>query len=143
MSQTWVQRLVEHCRVRGLPEPTFVTVSDRRGGRTAWSTVTVIKPKHSPEAFFPAKFWYSGENAAQSKQDAAQTALRVLTDTPDPRIQPLPASHYAQRTCVPHSPQEVTLSAAHAQNQRHATKDQSESDSSRCSSSSGSQTSAI
>jgi hypothetical protein len=26
-----------------------------------------------------AMFWYSGEYAAQSKQDAAQTALRFLT----------------------------------------------------------------
>lgn len=61
MSQNWVQRLagklvhfipttnlakcfdLDHCSVRGFPEPTFQTVSDRRGIRPSHLLYTTIK----------------------------------------------------------------------------------------------------
>ncbi|KAH7072396.1 hypothetical protein FB567DRAFT_417019, partial [Paraphoma chrysanthemicola] len=72
--ESWVQRLHEHCQARGLAEPTYQDVSDRRGGRTAWSTVTTVNGVH-----YPARFWYDGDYVAQAKEDSAEIALRTLT----------------------------------------------------------------
>ncbi|KAH3952009.1 hypothetical protein HBH53_051820 [Parastagonospora nodorum] len=92
MSQNWVQRLSEHCTVRGFSNPSYQTVSDRRGGRTAWSSIACING-----VTYPAKFWYDGEYVEQSKHDAAESALRILTGTQDMTTEPPPATFYQQR----------------------------------------------
>ncbi|EAT80014.1 hypothetical protein SNOG_12716 [Parastagonospora nodorum SN15] len=107
MSQNWVQRL----SVRGFSNPSYQTVSDRRGkfpydpnstratssfsitgGRTAWSSIACING-----VTYPAKFWYDGEYVEQSKHDAAESALRILTGTQDMTTEPPPATFYQQR----------------------------------------------
>ncbi|KAF2035239.1 hypothetical protein EK21DRAFT_107363 [Setomelanomma holmii] len=90
-SESWTQRLREHCQARGLTEPTYQDVSDRRGGRTAWSTVTTINGVH-----YPARFWYDGDYVAQAKEDSAEIALRTLTGTLQSPNPPPPASYYAR-----------------------------------------------
>lgn len=63
------------------------------GGRTAWSSIVCINGVN-----YPAKFWYDGEYAEQSKHDAAESALRILTGTQDMATEPPPATFYQQRT---------------------------------------------
>ncbi|CAO2652983.1 Nn.00g023940.m01.CDS01 [Neocucurbitaria sp. VM-36] len=87
--EPWTQRLRDHCLVRRLGEPSYQDVSDRRGGRTAWSTVAVVNG--TPYA---ARFWYDGAYIDQAKEDAAEIALRKLTGYTDPSLEPPPASHY-------------------------------------------------
>lgn len=87
--EPWTARLRDHCLARRLGEPSYQDVSDRRGGRTAWSTVAVVNG--SPYA---ARFWYDGAYMEQAKEDAAEIALRKLTGYTDPTVEPPPASHY-------------------------------------------------
>ncbi|KAL5372622.1 hypothetical protein DPSP01_013374 [Paraphaeosphaeria sporulosa] len=87
----WAQRLREHCSVRKLGDPTWQDVSDRRGGRTAWSSIVLIQG-----AQYSARFWYSGERLEQAREDAAEMALRNLTGYTKPNQQPPPASYYLQ-----------------------------------------------
>ncbi|RKU48642.1 hypothetical protein DL546_009168 [Coniochaeta pulveracea] len=71
---TWQDKLDEACREYQIAAPIFQIVSDRRGGRTAWSSrVTVHGSVHS------ARFWYDGKNLANAKEDAAEVALTWLT----------------------------------------------------------------
>lgn len=91
--ESWRQRLQDHCTVRGLPDPTFQELSDRRGGRTAWSVVCIVG-----QTSFPARFWYDAQYAGQAKEDAAEIALRTYTGTLNMESDPPPASHYAQTT---------------------------------------------
>ncbi|KAF1913278.1 hypothetical protein BDU57DRAFT_456893, partial [Ampelomyces quisqualis] len=85
--------ITEHCTARNIPEPVFQDVSDRRGGRTAWSCITTINGVH-----YPARFWYDGDYLAQAKEDSAEIALRNLTGTMDMRTEPPPASAYQTGT---------------------------------------------
>ncbi|KAF2259876.1 hypothetical protein CC78DRAFT_418676, partial [Lojkania enalia] len=62
-----------HCSARGLGEPTLQDVSDRRGGRTAWSCIVLIRGVH-----YPARFWYDGQYIEQAREDACEIALRNL-----------------------------------------------------------------
>ncbi|KAF2111153.1 hypothetical protein BDV96DRAFT_650260 [Lophiotrema nucula] len=71
---SWSQRLRVECAVRRYGEPTLQDVSDRRGGRTAWSCIAVIQGTH-----YQAKFWYDGQFLAQAREDAAEVAYRALT----------------------------------------------------------------
>jgi len=70
---TWQQKLQDHCRLSQLQAPVFELVSDRRGGRTAWSsTVTIQGTK------FAARYFYDGQFTNNAKEDAAEVALTVL-----------------------------------------------------------------
>ncbi|KAK3902284.1 hypothetical protein C8A05DRAFT_34038 [Staphylotrichum tortipilum] len=70
---SWQDQLEDTCREWNLAAPVFQIVSDRRGGRTAWSsTVTVYGSVHS------ARFWYDGKNVNNAKEDAAEVALQWL-----------------------------------------------------------------
>ncbi|CRK22193.1 hypothetical protein HYQ45_011948 [Verticillium longisporum] len=70
----WQDRLEDACREANIMPPVFQIVSDRRGGRTAWSSrVTVHGRTHS------ARFWYDGKNLNNAKEDAAELALNYLT----------------------------------------------------------------
>ncbi|KAL1841879.1 hypothetical protein VTJ49DRAFT_6478 [Mycothermus thermophilus] len=71
--KTWQDKLNEACREYNIAAPVFQIVSDRRGGRTAWSSrVNVYGAVHS------ARFWYDGKNLNNAKEDAAEVALMWL-----------------------------------------------------------------
>ncbi|KAF2999861.1 hypothetical protein E8E13_007861 [Curvularia kusanoi] len=72
----WTHQLHEHCQEKHLGEIMYQDVSDRRGGRTAWSTIAIVNGMH-----YPAQFFYDGTRMAQAKEDAAEQALRVLRRT--------------------------------------------------------------
>ncbi|KAF1976368.1 hypothetical protein BU23DRAFT_439959, partial [Bimuria novae-zelandiae CBS 107.79] len=82
----WAQRLREHCSVRNLGEPSWQDVSDRRGKRTAWSSIVLIQG-----AQYYARYWYAGERLEQAREDAAEVALRQLTGFTRPGQEPPPA----------------------------------------------------
>ncbi|KAK4126890.1 hypothetical protein N657DRAFT_677606 [Parathielavia appendiculata] len=74
--QTWQDKLEDACKDWNIGAPVFQIVSDRRGGRTAWSsTVTVYGSTHS------ARFWYDGKNLNNAKEDAAEVALQWLNQS--------------------------------------------------------------
>ncbi|KAK3349928.1 hypothetical protein B0T25DRAFT_570525 [Lasiosphaeria hispida] len=70
----WQNALNEACAHYQIAAPTFQIVSDRRGGRTAWSSKVVICGQT-----FSARFWYDGKNLNNAKEDAAELALSMLT----------------------------------------------------------------
>ncbi|KAI4086587.1 MAG: hypothetical protein LQ339_009023 [Xanthoria mediterranea] len=72
-SSTWQDRLQDHCRTFHLPNPIFSIVSDRRGGRTAWSSTVTISNQ-----VIRARFWYDGQYVNNAKEDAAEVALQSL-----------------------------------------------------------------
>jgi len=106
--------------VRGLQEPQYVDLSDRRGkasplsspfdsnltaksgagGRTAWSTMVTVNGMN-----FQARFWYDGTYLPQAKEDCSEIALRALTGCTNATQAPPPASHY--RTLGNHRDQVV------------------------------------
>jgi hypothetical protein len=70
-AQAYSYSLQEVCRWYQIDDPIFQLVSDRRGGRTAWSSgVTVYG------TITQAHHWYSGHHNA--KEDAAEKALQWL-----------------------------------------------------------------
>jgi len=86
-SSSWQERLEDHCRSAQLHQPIFNIVSDRRGGRTAWSsTVTVASPSSHPNSqqTLQARYWYDGQYVHNAKEDAAEVALRTLTNVGTP-----------------------------------------------------------
>ncbi|PVH90986.1 hypothetical protein DM02DRAFT_664451 [Periconia macrospinosa] len=82
----WSVRLREHCLVRGLGLPTWQDVSDRRGGRTAWSSIINIQGTH-----YAARYWYDGAYVEQAREDAAEMALRKITGFVDLSVDVPPA----------------------------------------------------
>lgn len=71
---TWQFRLQSFCTEAGLRRPIYNEVSDRRGGRTAWSTVVDVEGTH-----YTARFWYDGKFQNNAREDAAEVALGYLT----------------------------------------------------------------
>ena len=61
------------CRARRLSPPQYTMLSDRRGGRTAWSCQLILLSK-----VILARFWYDGTNSLSAVEDAAQQALQFL-----------------------------------------------------------------
>ncbi|EMF13694.1 uncharacterized protein SEPMUDRAFT_125411 [Sphaerulina musiva SO2202] len=81
------ERLISFCRQQGARTPNFQIVSDRRGGRTAWSCVVTVQGTQ-----VPARFWYDGQYVNNAKEDAAEKALQMLGVLPTPpQSQSLPA----------------------------------------------------
>ncbi|QPC69654.1 hypothetical protein HYE68_000406 [Fusarium pseudograminearum] len=73
-STIWQTQLADVCQINSITRPVFQDFSDRRGGRTAWSsTVTVHGQK------VPARFWYDGKNINNAREDAAECAVKWLT----------------------------------------------------------------
>ncbi|TDZ39398.1 hypothetical protein C8035_v003406 [Colletotrichum spinosum] len=62
------------CREANILPPVFQIVSDRRGGRTAWSSRVTVHGRT-----LSARFWYDGKNLNNAKEDAAEMALNYLT----------------------------------------------------------------
>ncbi|OJJ46387.1 hypothetical protein ASPZODRAFT_16155 [Penicilliopsis zonata CBS 506.65] len=70
---SWQDRLNEHCRSNKLTAPVFNIVSDRRGGRTAWSSTVTISGQN-----IAARYWYDGQYINNAREDAAEVALQAL-----------------------------------------------------------------
>ncbi|ESZ94666.1 hypothetical protein SBOR_4917 [Sclerotinia borealis F-4128] len=71
---TWQEKLEERCREAQIHPPVFQIVSDRRGGRTAWSSTVTVQGQN-----IAARFWYDGQYVNNAKEDAAEVALNRLT----------------------------------------------------------------
>ncbi|QKX54870.1 uncharacterized protein TRUGW13939_01960 [Talaromyces rugulosus] len=74
---SWQDRLKEHCRAAKLREPLFHIVSDRRGGRTAWSSTVDVAGLN-----IAARYWYDGQYLNNAREDAAEVALQQLNAQP-------------------------------------------------------------
>lgn len=72
-TSTWQDKLQERCRAAQMNPPVFSIVSDRRGGRTAWSSTVVVSGQS-----ISARYWYDGQYVNNAKEDAAEVALRIL-----------------------------------------------------------------
>ncbi|KAI2610371.1 uncharacterized protein GGS25DRAFT_521171 [Hypoxylon fragiforme] len=70
----WQDRLAVVCRECQIEAPIFQIVSDRRGGRTAWSSAVTVYGKR-----IEARYWYDGRNLTNAREDAAEAALNWLT----------------------------------------------------------------
>ncbi|QPG94452.1 hypothetical protein C2857_006097 [Epichloe festucae Fl1] len=70
---SWQERLEEFCRDSQLMPPVFQIVSDRRGGRTAWSSRVTVHGQT-----LAARFWYDGKNLNNAREDAAERAVNWL-----------------------------------------------------------------
>lgn len=70
----WQDRLEAACAEAQINPPIFQIVSDRRGGRTAWSSTVTVYGQN-----IAARFWYDGKNLNNAKEDAAEMALNYLT----------------------------------------------------------------
>lgn len=65
--------LPEHCKAANLYHPVWHEVSDRRGYRTAWSSLATVNG-----CSIPAYYWYDGQFIKNAREDAAEAALRIL-----------------------------------------------------------------
>ncbi|KAJ5222556.1 uncharacterized protein N7469_008796 [Penicillium citrinum] len=74
---SWQDQLTEHCRRNKLPNPVFNIVSDRRGGRTAWSSTVTVQGQN-----YAARYWYDGQYINNAKEDAAEVALKFPNQQP-------------------------------------------------------------
>ncbi|KGO70990.1 hypothetical protein PITC_065640 [Penicillium italicum] len=74
---SWQDQLQDHCTRTKLSPPLFNIVSDRRGGRTAWSSTLTVQGQT-----FSARYWYDGENINNAREDAAEVALKTLNQQP-------------------------------------------------------------
>lgn len=74
LTRTDIPSPIDHCTRFSLPTPIFSIVSDRRGGRTAWSSTVTISGHH----VIQARFWYDGQYVNNAKEDAAEVALQQL-----------------------------------------------------------------
>ena len=83
----------DHCRRSQLHPPVFNIVSDRRGGRTAWSSTVTIRGNQT----IHARFWYDGQYVNNAKEDAAEVALQALTGAPGSPPQPQQQQQWAGR----------------------------------------------
>ncbi|KAK8100799.1 uncharacterized protein PG998_007798 [Apiospora kogelbergensis] len=72
-SSSWQQKLEEVCREYEYSAPEYQLVSDRRGGRTAWSSIVVVF-----NTTIQARYWYDGKNLNNAREDAAEAALNWL-----------------------------------------------------------------
>ncbi|TGZ78778.1 hypothetical protein EX30DRAFT_350821 [Ascodesmis nigricans] len=67
----WQAELARECERQGLPAPQYHLHSDRRGGRTAWSSKVLLNG-----TYISARYWYAGHHNAH--EDAAEVALKRL-----------------------------------------------------------------
>ncbi|KAG5974632.1 hypothetical protein E4U30_005721 [Claviceps sp. LM220 group G6] len=72
-TSSWQDRLEEICRGAQLMPPVFQIVSDRRGGRTAWSSRVTVYGQT-----LAARYWYDGKNLNNAREDAAECAIKWL-----------------------------------------------------------------
>ncbi|GJP93452.1 hypothetical protein CBS63078_3714 [Aspergillus niger] len=82
-SRHWQDRLEIYCFENKLKEPVYLYDSDRRGGRTAWTSKVTVQ-HHVPNIpwIIPGRYFFDGHNNA--REDAAEVAYRALTKTTNP-----------------------------------------------------------
>ncbi|RKF56946.1 hypothetical protein OnM2_077054 [Erysiphe neolycopersici] len=73
MSGKWQRQLEERCREAQISPPVYQIMSDRRGGRTAWSSTVTVQGRN-----IAARFWYDGQFLKNAFEDAAELALEHL-----------------------------------------------------------------
>ncbi|KAF2774536.1 hypothetical protein EJ03DRAFT_347131 [Teratosphaeria nubilosa] len=83
-------QLIEFCRENNWRSPSYQVLSDRRGGRTAWSCEVVVG-----QQTIRARYWYDGQYVANAREDAAEVALQLYGVLPAPPG-PQP-THYHQQ----------------------------------------------
>ncbi|OKL62059.1 hypothetical protein UA08_02742 [Talaromyces atroroseus] len=64
---------IDHCDKNDFAAPVFHIVSDRRGGRTAWSATVDVAGRS-----FAARYWYDGQYINNAKEDASEVAIMAL-----------------------------------------------------------------
>ncbi|KAF2682009.1 hypothetical protein K458DRAFT_265656, partial [Lentithecium fluviatile CBS 122367] len=69
----WQRKLDEYCMAQCFAHPLYSIISDRRGGRTAWSCTLSVAGET-----FAARHWYGGQYVQNAKEDAAELALQSL-----------------------------------------------------------------
>ncbi|RVD86713.1 uncharacterized protein DFL_004975 [Arthrobotrys flagrans] len=69
----WQRSLEDYCQKQMWQPPVWNIMSDRRGGRTAWSATVEIGG-----VSVSARYWYDGVYLGNAKEDAAEVALRLL-----------------------------------------------------------------
>ncbi|KAI5789015.1 hypothetical protein EDC01DRAFT_123459 [Geopyxis carbonaria] len=84
----WEKKVLKYCSINNVEVPRFELMSDRRGGRTAWSC-QIKRTAHAQyhtctldrePAIATARYWYSGtENAYE---DAAEVLYKMWTEQP-------------------------------------------------------------
>lgn len=79
MATSFEERLKQYCIRAQIPPPIFQIISDRRGGRTAWSCIVIVAG-----LTIAATFWYDGKYLDQAREDAAEVALQTLGVIPFP-----------------------------------------------------------
>ncbi|EEH20581.2 hypothetical protein PABG_02812 [Paracoccidioides brasiliensis Pb03] len=88
---TWQEKLQDHCKASHIQTPVFNLMSDRRGGRTAWSSTVTIQGRT-----YVARYFYDGKNTNNAKEDAAEVALTFLRSQGNPPASTFPGQLYAQ-----------------------------------------------
>ncbi|KAL2162213.1 hypothetical protein VTH06DRAFT_7126 [Thermothelomyces fergusii] len=68
---SWTELLEDLCRKNNIAEPQYDFYSDRRGGRTAWSSTVYVFGE-----MYSARFWYDGQYLQNACEDAAEVALK-------------------------------------------------------------------
>ncbi|SMQ50986.1 unnamed protein product [Zymoseptoria tritici ST99CH_1A5] len=101
-------RLSGFCREQNVRTPNYQVISDRRGGRTAWSCVVTVQG-----ANFPARFWYDGQYVNNAREDAAEKALQTLGVIASPPPRPAHLQHQQQ-----HQPQQPQQQHQYQQSSR-------------------------
>lgn len=69
----WQRNLDQYCIAQSFAHPLYSIVSDKRGGRTAWSCTLSVAGET-----FAARYWYDGQYVQNAKEDAAELALQSL-----------------------------------------------------------------
>ncbi|KAJ6124945.1 hypothetical protein N7471_012262 [Penicillium samsonianum] len=78
---SWQVQLEDYCKGNKLSLPVFNIVSDRRGGRTAWSSTVTVTVQGQGQNI-AARYWYDGQFINNAKEDAAEVALKTLNQQP-------------------------------------------------------------
>ncbi|CCX06137.1 hypothetical protein FPQ18DRAFT_383395 [Pyronema domesticum] len=85
------EKLKQVCIARGWPEPKYCLVSDRRGGRTAWSCTVHVGSQVQGAYQVSARYWYNGHHNAY--EDAAEVCFNNIVKAQAAPLSPTPAYH--------------------------------------------------
>ncbi|KAI9044235.1 double-stranded RNA binding motif domain-containing protein [Aspergillus affinis] len=96
---SWQEQLQEHCRRAKIGAPVFNIMSERRGGRTAWSSTVSINGQT-----IAARMWYDGQYINNAKEDVAEVALKHLNQTPSPHPTLYPGQLFPTQQTAPTFP---------------------------------------
>ncbi|KAI9933442.1 hypothetical protein ASPWEDRAFT_174603 [Aspergillus wentii DTO 134E9] len=86
---SWQDKLQQYCNANKFGPPVYNIVSDRRGGRTAWSSTVTVQNRN-----LPARYWYDGQYLNNAKEDAAEVAYKQFIGQPTPTSTYIPAGQF-------------------------------------------------